>query len=167
MLWILNALLVSVAFAVPSKLACAPKELKRQDCRLTTDTYNIRMLKDTVAWDDGTWHTVDDMPLKGEGVEWEKARFEFINHWPILQLWVWDAGVGENKVQSLHWYVADAEKRTFTVLAEGVVRRRRVADGKTIYDAMEPHVLKPLKNGSLEWSLRNEKKLIERVRHGI
>ena len=167
MVWFLLSLLFSCAFAVPPKLACGPKELKRLDCRLTVDTYNLRLSKDTVAWSDGTWHTVDDMPLKGEGVEWEKARFEFINHWPILQMWLWDAGVGENKVQSLHWYVADAEKRKLTIMAAGIVRKRRVVDGKPIYDAMEPHALKALKNGSLEWTLKNEKKLIERVKHGI
>jgi len=158
---------------------CADKELKRLDCRLTVDTYNLRLLKDTVAWDDGTWHTVDDMPLKGDGVTWERAEFAFINGWPILQLWLWDAGVGENKVQSLHWYVADAEKRHFTILASGVVRKRRphrapAVDGeapkfldKYTYDKMEPHALKPLKNGSLEWTLKADKKLIERVKNGI
>lgn len=158
---------------------CQSKELKQLDCRLTVDTYNLRLLKDTVAWDDGTWHTVDDMPLKGEGVTWERAEFNFINGWPILQLWIWDSGVGENKVQSLHWFVADAEKRHFTIIAQGVVRKRRphklpAVDGEPVrfsdkytYDKMEPHALKPLKSGGLEWTLKNDKKLIERVKNGI
>lgn len=145
------------------KTECTAKDLARHDCRLYVDTYNLRLLKDTVAWNDGTWRTVDDMPLKGEGVQWEKANFRFINGWPILQLWIWDAGVGEAKVQSLHWYVADAEKRHFTILASGVVRKRRInPEKKLIFDPMEPHELKPMKNGGLEWTLRNEKKLIER-----
>ncbi len=168
------------------KTDCGARELARQDCRLMADTYNLRLLKDTVAWNDGTWRTVDDMPLRGEGVQWERASFNFINGWPILQLWIWDAGVGEAKVQSLHWYVADAAKRQFTILASGVVRKRRVkplpveepapdsggkpkppAKPQLVYDAMEPHALKPLKNGGLEWTLKNEKKLIERVGNGI
>lgn len=169
--------------ASSSKLTCGKEELRRQDCRLTMDTYNLRLLKDTVAWSDGTWHTVDDLPLKGEGLSWEKARFEFLNGWPILQIWIWDAGSGENKVQSLHWYVADAEKRKFTVLAEGIVRKRRphkvasVGDGlsKTpaspppsfTYDRTVPHALRGLKNGSLEWTLDRDKKIIGRVQNGI
>lgn len=176
MIWLL-ALFISAA---PSNAdRCTKKELERQDCRLTVDTYNLRLLKDTVAWTDGTWRTVDDMPLKGDGVTWEKATFQFINGWPILQLWIWDAGHGENKVQSLHWFVTDAEKRKFTVIAQGVVRKRRphrieVPEGEPpkfgdtfSYDAMEPHALKPLKNGSLEWTLKKDKKLIERVKNGI
>ncbi len=147
--------------AVKGKTNCSVKELARQDCRLTVGAYNLRLLKDTVAWDDGTWKTVDDMPLKDEGVQWEKATFNFINGWPILQLWIWDSGVGEAKVQSLNWYVADAEKRHFTVLARGVVRKRRL--NPLVMDAMEPHQLKPTKDGGLEWTLKNEKKLIQRV----
>lgn len=174
MLW-----MIPILWAASPIDKCQPKELKQFDCRLSVDTYNLRLLKDTVAWDDGTWHTVDDMPLKGDGVLWERAEFGFINGWPILQLWLWDAGVGENKVQSLHWFVADAEKRHFTILAQGVVRRRRphkaaVVDGevakfldKYSYDKMEPHALKPLKSGGLEWTLKDEIKRIERVKHGI
>jgi hypothetical protein len=187
MLWLMTTLLLGntwvlhAASGMKSKAACNSKEIKRQDCRLTVDTYNLRLLKDTVAWNDGTWRTVDDMPLKGEGVEWEKARFEFLNGWPIVQLWIWDAGTGENQVQSLHWFVADAEKRKFTVVATGVVRKRRphkvaVPEGETAtkgppakftYDAMEPHALKPLKDGSLEWTLNRDKKIIGRVPHGV
>jgi hypothetical protein len=64
--------------------------------------------------------------------------------------------------------VADAEKQKFTLLAEGVVRKRRLSEEKKlIFDAMEPHALKPLKTGALEWTLRKEKKLFERVKHGI
>jgi hypothetical protein len=180
MLAVISTLLLINAWAAPAKPSCSAKEIKRQDCRLYFDTYNLRLLKDTVAWNDGTWHTVDDIPLRGEGVEWEKARFEFLNGWPILQLWIWDAGAGENEVQSLHWYVADAEKRKFTIVATGVVRRRRPHKPKTVegevaakapakftYDKMEPHALKPLKDGTLEWSLNREKKIIGRVPHGV
>lgn len=167
-LWFLPAICAAGPRAVKARNSCTSRELSRQDCRLAQDTYDLRLLKDTVAWNDGTWHTVDDLPLKGEGIQWEKATFNFINGWPILQLWIWDAGVGENKVQSLHWYVADAERRRFTILAEGIVRKRRLKSvpkakpAEMIFDAMEPHALKPLKNGSLEWTLKTEKKLIER-----
>lgn len=177
----------SVCAAGKEKLTCTAKELARFDCRLTSANYNIRILPQTIAWSDGTWHTVDPMPLKGEAVGWEKIEFKFLNGWPILQLWLWEKGFSETEVQSLHWYVADAEKRKFTILSEGVVRKRRLqpaeppappAEGgaaakkiaakpppkaKFLYDAWEPHALKALKDGSLEWTLGSQKKIVSKV----
>lgn len=179
LLFICNA-----SMAAGSKTTCTKRELKALDCRLYTGAYNLRLLEKTVAWDDGTWHTVDPIPLVGEGVEWEKIQFEMLAQHPILQMWIWDKGVGESGVQSLHWYVADAEKRKLTVLAEGVVRKRHLkavidaapaavatAKGKPpspppappphyLYDAMEPHSLKTGKGGQLQWTLGG-------VSHGI
>ena len=195
--------LLTNARANPEKLNCTAKEIARQDCRLMSGSYNIRLLAKTVAWNDGTWHTVDPMPLNGEAVAWERAHFQFMNGWPILQLWLWEKGTSETQVQSLRWYVADAEKRKFTILSEGVVRRRRtegvepppeepvvipVKGAKKapapvkkvvvnrgpvyIYDAWEPHGLKILKNGNLEWWISAQRKTFEnknkdQVKHGI
>ncbi|MGZ3723275.1 MAG: hypothetical protein ACXVA9_10110, partial [Bdellovibrionales bacterium] len=128
-LWCLFLIfLVPPAFAAAKKdkLTCTAKEIARMDCRLISGTYNIRILPKTIAWNDGTWHTVDDMPLKGEAIAWEKIQFAFLNGWPILQLWIWEKGFSETEVQSMHWFVADAEKRKFTILAEGIVRKRRL-----------------------------------------
>lgn len=159
---------------VKDKLSCTSKELATQDCRLTSGSYNIRLLAKTIAWNDGTWHTVDEMPLKGEALAWEKIKFEFQGHWPILQFWLWDKGTGESQIQSLHWFTADAEKRRLTILGEGVVRKRRlepadppgpkapVAKAKYLYDPQETHGIKALKNGNLEWQLKDQKKIIER-----
>lgn len=144
----------SFTFATPNvKLTCTARELKAQDCHLFSGNYDLRLLKTTLAWNDGTWHTVDPLPLAGEGVEWEKAEFEFLGGRPIIQIWAWDKGVGESRVQSLHWFTADAEKRTLTLLAEGVVRKRTPREGKTpLYDQMESHGIKVVKDG-LEWRL--------------
>lgn len=178
-----------IAHAAP-KLSCNAKELQRRDCRLIQANYNLRLLDKTVAWNDGTWHTVEPMPLSGEGVSWEKINFEIMNGQPVLQMWLWDKGVGEAQVQSLHWFVADAERRKFTILAQGVVRKRRLkepltgaeANGapaaaaakkpKYLFDAWETHGLKKLKNGTLEWTLGREKKILEKAnlekaKHGI
>lgn len=162
--------------AAPVKTSCTAKEIARKDCRLFAGGYDLRLLSETIAWNDGTWRTVDPMPLKGEKVKWEKAGFQFFGDWPILQLWIWDEGTGEAPVQSLHWFVADAEKRKLTVLATGVVRKRRqkpipVVEGEEppksvkpeyLVDAMEPHQLKALKNGNLEWSLARDTRILER-----
>ncbi len=105
------------------KTSCTARELKNQDCRLVIAAHQIRLLSDTIARDLGTAHVVDPMPLKGD---WEKMTFEITHGRPILQLWIWDNGKGEAPVQSLRWYTADARPGAIKVLAEGVVRRRRL-----------------------------------------
>lgn len=167
------------------KLDCTAKELAIQDCHLKASNYDIRILPKTVAWHDGTWHTVDPMPLGGEAIEWERIGFRFLGKRPILQLWLWDKGAGETQVQSLHWYTTDAEKRKLTLLSEGVVRKRRreaVAEvapdpnavkkfekatnpppPKYIYDGWEPHYVRALPNGDLEWQLAGQKKIIPKL----
>ena len=152
-----SLLFAQLSFAGPNKSVCSARELKRQDCRLNVGAHTVRLLLASIAREDGVWHTVDEMPLKGE---WEKMRFEIVSGRPILQLWIWDAGSGESPVQALHWYVTEIGKEKMKILAEGVVRRRRVKDGKPgtyIYDAWEKHDLKSTKAG-LEWWLGTQKK---------
>ncbi|MBX3021041.1 MAG: hypothetical protein KF799_05135 [Bdellovibrionales bacterium] len=172
-----------------AKTTCNAKELKGFDCRLMQGEYNLRLLDSTIAWKNSSHHTVDPMPLVGEGVEWEKIRFEIMGHRPVLQMWLWDKPVGQ--VQSLRWYVADTQNRKMAVLAQGVVRKRSlkedlpagegeaapVAGGKPkppakpkyIYDAFEPHSVRLLKDDRLEWTLGRDKKILEKAgaAHGI
>jgi hypothetical protein len=179
MKWILWLVLCTpTAFAAEkSKTVCAARDLARKDCRLSMDSVSLRLLPDSVAWYDGTWHTVDEMPLKGKQSDWEKITFTKLAEEPILQLWIWDQGDEITGVQSLHWMVIDVEKRKFALLSEGVVRKRRpkakVADApddaKTqyLYDAALPHGLKALKSRELEWTLGSEKKILKGAHHGI
>ena len=139
---------------------CSARELGRQDCRLVSNKFNIRLLAKSIAWSDGTWHLVEEMPLKGEAVAWEKMTFAQMGSWPILQLWLWDKGEGDLKVQSLHWYVYSNRERKLILLNQGIVRRRRPeADPhKFLYDGWESHSLTLLKNGQLQWQLSDQKK---------
>jgi len=159
--------LTAAATSGENSVVCRPRELARQDCRLQIAPYNIRLLAETVAWHDGTWYTVDPIPLKN--ASWEKIQFSRLGGRPVLQFWLWDAGT--DGVQALHWYVADAEKRKFQVLAEGIVRRRRARhkpDEKPtdkitfIYDAIEKHSLKAGANGRLIWQLGSQRRELER-----
>jgi hypothetical protein len=177
---LLSLLLPHTAMAA-NKLSCTAREIQRRDCKLNYVSYEIRLLPDTVVRDDGTWHTVDPMPLAGEGVDWEKIRVDVYQGWPVLQFWLWDKGTGEAQVQQLHWYVVDGQKANLKTLAENIVRRRRIRppEGEIdpeelkktkpvfIYDGMEKHDLKVLKNGNLELSLGKTGKIIEKVKHGI
>lgn len=166
------------------KTTCLRRELARKDCHLKIGSYQIRLLSASIARDDGTWHMVDPMLLKGEASQWERAKFEIFKGWPVLQLWLWDTGKGESRVESLHWFTADVRQRELKVLAKGVVRRRHVAPEppvetqavgapakhlapKIIYDQEEKHSLKLLKSGELEWTLGREKKSLSKESHGI
>lgn len=147
------------------KETCTSRELQRKDCRLHSGLYNLRLLDKTVAWTDGTWRTVDPLPLVGAQIEWEKAQFHFLGGRPILQLWIWDQGTGEAQVGSLHWYIADAERRRLTILAEGVVRKRRRKSDvgeptRYLLDGLVSHGLKARRGGGLEWRLGSETKLL-------
>jgi hypothetical protein len=100
------------------------------------------------------------MPLKGD---WEKMHFEKMAGRPILQMWIWDQGSGETKVQSLHWYVAEVAKSKMQILAEGIVRRRHLRSekpGDFIYDGFEKHELKANKQGKLEWRLGSQTRIL-------
>lgn len=158
------------------KPTCTKREIERQDCRLKVGNYSVRLLAETIARDDGTWRTVDQMPLKGEGVSWEKVRMDIFKGWPVLQLWIWDKGEGEAQVQNLRWFVTDIRKGDLKILNEGVVRRRRQKpigpEGepvskepkkpKYIVDGWEKHGLSARKDGNLDWYLRDQKKVIDK-----
>lgn len=164
MQWIL---LLAMAFPLHAKSAdktvCTAREIRRQDCRLKIGERVLRLLPDTVAREDGVWHTVDQMPLKGD---WEKFRFEMMDGRPVLQMWLWDSGSGEPPVQALHWYVTEVNAPKMEILAEGVVRRRRVRAKEPkidfIYDAWEKHELKTRKGGGLEWQLGTQSKVLSK-----
>lgn len=169
---------VSFAAKPANKMTCTKRELERQDCRLQFGAHSVRLLSETIARDDGVERKVDQMPLKGEGIAWEKMRLDNFQGWPILQMWIWDKGEGEAQVQNLRWYVTDLTKGDLKILNEGVVCRRRqkpigpegepVAKDKPkpkyIVDAWEKHGLSLRKDGALDCHLRDEKKVFERVK---
>jgi hypothetical protein len=156
-----------------AKTHCLARELKQKDCWLKLGKYDLRLLDQTIAWNDGTWHTVDPMPFSGDGVAWEKISFARLGRHPVLQLYLWDKGVGEERVQSLHWIVAETENRQMKVLAEGIVRKRHqeavppAEDGKPppkpgriLYDPWVPHSLRAVRAGELEWRVGAKKKIL-------
>lgn len=161
MTWFLTMILMTMPIHAGSdKTSCTTRELKRLDCRLSSGGHKMRLLPESIARDDGIWHTVDEMPLKGD---WEKMHFEKMNGRPILQMWIWDQGSGETKVQSLHWYVTEVGKAKMQILAEGIVRRRHLRGekpGDFIYDGFEKHELKAGKQGNLEWKLGSQSKTL-------
>lgn len=163
-------------FKRPTTVNCHPKQLKRQDCHLQIGKFEVSLLAGSVTWNDGTWRATEPMPLKGEGVEWDRMTFDIFEGWPVLQMWIWDAGRGETKVQSLQWFTVSLQGQKLTPLAEGVVRKRRLqvapsdgTDGPAKTEAIllekpEPHGLKYLGDGKLEWQLNRQKKIIDRPR---
>jgi hypothetical protein len=163
MRWIVLLLLITLNAHAADKKVCTARELRRQDCRLKIGARDMRLLLESVAREDGVWHTVDQMPLKGD---WEKMTFDILDGRPILQMWIWDQGSGESQVQSLHWYVTEADRGKLGLLSEGVVRRRRVKAKEPkveyLYDAWEKHALKARKGGGLDWQLGTQSKVLHK-----
>ncbi len=132
-----------------------------KDCRLRVGSIAVRLLAESVVWNDGTWHTVDPIPLKDDTSDWERVRLDMLSGQPILQLWVWSKSKGELKLQTLHWFVTTSQNRKLNILAEGVVRRRRLSESSQfLYDAWEKHSLKVVASGQLEWRLNEQVKTL-------
>jgi hypothetical protein len=153
MSYFLSLLLIPfLTMALPDRSRCSPRDLTRQDCRLQSGNWNFQLSNKTISWSDGVWKTVDNLPLSGDGLTWEKGQLKIINKRVFVQLWIWDAGVGEGKVQSLHWYVLEFANKKMNVIVQEVVRKRHpeVVEGKPvkyIYDPMEPHQLEKVLKG--------------------
>jgi hypothetical protein len=171
---------VSAAASIAKeKLSCTSKELVRKDCPLKQGSFRLRLLDASVAWGDGIWHVVEKTPLNGDGTFWEKVHFSVLAGRPILQMWIWDKGAGEAVVQSLRWFTMDLSHRRASVLAEEVVRKRRlnvvepaevgkssrkaVAGPKFIYDQMEAHGLQAGKDGVLHFQLGRNRRVLEKI----
>ena len=152
MKWIVIVLIFysGISSALSDRSRCLVKDLTRQDCRLQIGKFKAQLSNKTVAWNDGVWQGVDAIPLSGEGLTWEKALLREMDGRWVLQMWIWDSGVGETKVQSLHWLVFDFAEQKMRLQLQRVVRRRHGA----ILDPMERHGLKPRlnKNKKVEWS---------------
>lgn len=167
-------LFTSGAFAKRDKPTCQGKEIRIRDCELRAGPYTLRLLADSISWNDSTWRKVDPIPLRGEGTSWEKINVQLNNGILVLQLWIWDKPVGENQVQSLNWYVTSIDQQKFSVLASGTVRKRRQksqapgAEGEEVkpkapeflYDGWETHGLKFLKDGRMEMTLGRHKQIL-------
>lgn len=140
--------------ASPSHLECSKKELERKDCLLRLSSYKVQISKLKVTWSDGSWTAIADLPMVQEDFHWQEAKLAKMGTRWVLQIWIWDAGKGEAKVESLHWLVSELKDRAFFPKLDKVVRKREVRatpPGSYSYDREVPHGLKPAKGG-LRWT---------------
>lgn len=146
----------AVSFALSDRSRCLSKDLARQDCRLQQGKFKAQLSNKTVAWNNGIWQGVDELSLNGEGLTWEKAFLREIDGRLVLQMWIWDAGAGETKVQSLHWLVFDFAENKMRPQLKRVVRRRHV---KTTDQGKVSYILDPMERHSLKTKLNKYKKV--------
>lgn len=161
MKWIVIILILHSpwAFGLSERSRCLSADLKRQDCRLQKGKFKAQLSNKTISWATEIWQSVENLPLSGEGITWEKVILREVGNRLILQMWIWDAGLGESKVQSLHWYVFDFVEGKMQLRVDEVVRRRHSKmddQGKTTFvlDPMEKHGIKTVlsKKKKIEWN---------------
>jgi len=145
----------TVIKATKTKTLCTTLENKRRDCRLQLSSYDVQLSRVKITWSDGTWKNIADAPLPDENFQWDKVSFEKINDRWFLQFWIWDAGKGEAKVQSLHWIVGELKDKKFVAYVDEIVRKREVHATQPIsytYDRVVPHSLKKTK-AEVQWTV--------------
>lgn len=146
------------AKSVKSHTQCSRLELERRDCHLLLKPYDVRISRLKVTWFDGTWTNIADAPMSDEKNEWDKMALEKIEDRLILQFWIWDAGKGEAKVQSLHWIVGEFKDKNFVTRLDQIVRKREVKNTQPVsytYDRPIPHSLKKTKSG-VQWTVGHD-----------
>jgi hypothetical protein len=159
MSWIL--FLLPLAMAAPFKHAvrnhtqCTHKEIERKDCLLRVGTLQLQVSQKKLTWNDGTWTSIVDAPMTEDANVWDKMKLEnkTLAKRTIFQAWIWDAALGENKVESLHWIVGELKERQYVPYLDEIVRKRRVKPTTPVtysYDPLIPHQIKTVKK-ELTW----------------
>lgn len=143
---------------------CTKRELSLQDCELRIGKTKLNLFQGRWRFDDGLWLSVNDMPVAGELVQWDKISFEQHNNRRILQMWVWSKPTGEAEVQNLNWFVMELGEFESPKRVHEVVQRRRLGARVTdstrkpatqqaiyIYDPRDKTALQTTKT-QIKWS---------------
>lgn len=141
--------------------SCLPEGLRNKDCYLSAFNYNIYFGAEKIRLSDGRWRSLVDMPKHGKGVEWHAIRLFEKNQRFFLEFFLW-ALQEYGKVQSLFWDIYEIKGiQMKKVLSEIVQKRRKnITDWKNIryiYDKKVNHGLKALKDGKIQWFVKNKK----------
>lgn len=150
-----------------SKAACTPRELKRKDCKLTAKKLKVGLFQDKWRFDDGKWLANQNLPVVGDGVQWQKVTLRQLGTRYVVEMWVWSEPQGETKVQDLNWIVMEVGNFSKAVGVQQVVQRRRLlpprqvastSKGQARYqlDPLEPHGL-VLSQGKILWRAGRDK----------
>jgi hypothetical protein len=159
MSWLTVLLLSAFTLGAPQNEQCPKRGLERKDCLLKQGAFQVQVSKLKITWNDGTWTNIADIPVSGDDYQWEKIELSQLSGRWMLQMWVWDGGKGEAKVQSLHWLVGEMKDRKFTTALNQIVRRREVHATQPVsytYDKLTPHSLVVVRKGSgksLHWTV--------------
>lgn len=114
----------------PKQLAekgkCTKRELSLKDCELRVGKTKLNLFQGKWRFEDGLWLAVNDLPVNGETVQWDKVTLNQYDDRRILQLWLWSRSEGEAEVQALNWYVIEIGQYESPARVHEVVQRRRL-----------------------------------------
>jgi hypothetical protein len=133
---------------------CSARDLARKDCHMHVRPYDVQVTKTKITWSDGTWTSIADSPMASDEMQWDKVTVNKMGQRWILQCWVWDAGKGEPKAQSLHWIVGELDAHKYSPRIDQVLRKRVTRTSKPgtyTYDRWVPHSLGPTAN-IIKWT---------------
>lgn len=153
--------------ASSSQLKCSAEKLEQKNCVLRAANYTIELADKKILLNDGTWRAVEEMPLyEAKSVQWDLARLRILQGRLLIELKMWDEPSGEAEIQSLHWFVLQADKgaKLERLLHQVISKRRKTSSGQgeavkkvVLQDKVEPHGLKPIKDNKIHWWAGREK----------
>jgi hypothetical protein len=156
--------------AKSGRVSCNQRERLRRSCALQMGPLKVSLSPDRWHFDDNIKVGAFDLPLKGEGVDWEKVTLQSLGGRRFLQLWFWSTPQGEPGLETLTWFVIEISGLEAPERLQQVVRRRRKVLGTTLakldsvtsakiqyqYDPIEKHSLQP--HGSrIRWAAGRQK----------
>lgn len=104
---------------------CSKKDLDLKSCHLKMGSYQVRLSRDKVTVNDGTWKAVHDLPLVEEGVVWEKVGLRKLGSRWIVEIEFWSSPLGDAGIQDLKWFLFELNGSQWEKKVEEVIQKRR------------------------------------------
>lgn len=135
---------------------CSQRSLRIKNCHLKHYGYHIHFTEsERIIISDGIWREVEDMPLKGDAVLWEKIWMERIQGRTFVSVMQWTAPKGEGEVRSLQWVVLELDGSKVKKQLTQTVQKLRVSlnnrEPAQYKDDRKPYGLSPGEGDKIYW----------------
>lgn len=138
-------------------IECAVQDLRQKDCLLRLKNLKVRLSAQKILIDNGTWKTLRDLPLVGEGTEWQRVRLMELHRRPLIDLLIWEAPAGPLQFQKLQWFVFEIREAAAELKLKRAVKARSAGDVK-VEDQPPKFGLKSITPApSIEWYQEHDK----------
>jgi hypothetical protein len=159
----LSFLLVVILFFAPGLFAkkykptCKKSELETKNCYIKFKSYSLQLTQKKITVHDGVWRSIFDFPIISEKSNWHKVVFQKKGGKHFLNLYIWDAPVGETQVQSLKWLLISFKTVKSKLMVNKVVWKRYVKNLSELKGS-SPEVANNDKNKKIKYGYESRKK---------